>query len=136
MQLTETLSNSPIIITGDLVLVLQILGAVAFLGLLIYFLQSIGKWEINVPWPVRTYTRILVLLVFMWITLHIAGYTLGAENDARMELFSTSIKVVADLTKTLVGAIIGALSATGLFTKGDGENLPPENNSDKNLPEG
>lgn len=108
----------------NLVLVLKLLGAFGVLGVVAWFLQSVGKWTINVPWPVRTYTRILVLLTFVWVLFHFAGYTLQESDTERLALFTDSLEIVGDLIKTLIGAVIGALSATGLFTKGEQTNDP------------
>lgn len=129
LRLDTTLDSltDAVVTTSHMISMLQVLGAAVVLGIVTFFLQSVGKWTINVPWPVRTYTRILVLLVFVWILFHLAGYTLGESDTNRLAMFSNSLEIVGDLIKTLIGAVIGALSATGLFTKGEQANDPEEN---------
>ena len=76
-----------------------------------HFLRSLGTWEIEVPWQIRAFTRIFVLLVFVYLLLFGLTALLGPDNG-KLDMFSQNIALVGDLIKTLIGALIGALSTT------------------------
>lgn len=88
-----------------------------------HFLLGVGKWEIAVPWQVRAYTRVLVLIVFVYLML-IGVTIMSPDQSAKMPIFNDAVALVGDLMKTMIGAVIAALS---MSLKRDDEvtNLPP-----------
>lgn len=72
------------------------------------FLLGFAKWEVFVPWQIRTFSRIFIVIVFVYLLLT-AG-ALFVPDNGKLSVFTDNISLVGDLLKTLIGSIIGALS--------------------------
>ena len=76
------------------------------------FLLGLGRWEKAIPWQVRAFTRVLVLVVFVYL-LQMGVVTFLPETyAAKLKIFSDGLTLIGDIFKTLMGAVIGALSAS------------------------
>lgn len=95
---------------------LQILGNVApwLIGAIAaacvtQFLKGLGTWETVVPWQIRAFTRMLVLLVFIYMLVS-AAIAFLPDGGEKIKIFSNNLDLIGDLLKTMMGAVIGALS--------------------------
>jgi hypothetical protein len=100
----------------DLSEVFSIAGSAApWIGVLIagvlvtQFLSNVGTWEASVPWQIRAYTRLFVLIVFLYLLIMMGTVLVSGE---KLKIFTDSGALIGDLLKTVIGAIIGALSMT------------------------
>ena len=88
--------------------------AIGIGGLLVItqFLIQEGKGNIKVPWQVNAYIRILTLLVFVYM-LNMGVVLFIPETDAsKLKTFTDGVSLSGDAVKTLLGAIIGAVSVS------------------------
>jgi hypothetical protein len=82
---------------------------VGIMGIVItQFLLTLGKWETYVPWQIRAFTRLFISVVFAYLLL--IGFSFFAPEGAKLQVFVDNTSLLGDLLKTIVGAIIGALS--------------------------
>lgn len=76
------------------------------------FLIQHTRLEVNIPWQIRTYVRILTIAIFLYmINMGIILFIPDSES-ARLKIFTDGTSLAADCIKTLLGAIIGALSVS------------------------
>lgn len=88
-----------------------LIGVVAAIAATI-FLTNLGKWEKTIPWQVRAFTRVLILVVFVYLLqLGVIAF-LPEEYAGKVKIFSDGIALTGDIFKTLMGAVIGALSVS------------------------
>ena len=101
-----------------------IIGAIAAIAIT-QFLLGLGKWESKVPWQVRAYTRVLVMITFVYLISY-AGVLFVPETSGKMDVLTTGVNLIGDLLKTIIGAVIGALSMSMKDAINDEtENTPP-----------
>lgn len=79
--------------------------------LLTQFLIQEGKvGGAKLPWQIFTYIRILTMLIFIYIiNMGVILFIPDAESG-KIKLFTDGLSLSSDLIKTLLGAVIGAIS--------------------------
>jgi hypothetical protein len=82
-------------------------GLLTMAVLIAQFLIQAGTWELSVPWQIRAFTRVFIVMVFLYL-LTLMGTILAPET--KVTIFTDSTKLIGDLLKMTIGAIIGALS--------------------------
>lgn len=85
-----------------------IVGAIAAI-VITQFLLGLGKWEVQVPWQVRAYTRVLVMIIFVYLISY-AGVLFVPEASNKIPVLTSGVDLIGDILKTIIGAVIGALS--------------------------
>ena len=96
----------------DSALLIKIAIGVGGLLVITQFLIQEGKGNIKVPWQVNAYIRILTLLVFVYM-LNMGVVLFIPETDAsKLKTFTDGVSLSGDAVKTLLGAIIGAVSVS------------------------
>lgn len=100
-----------------------IMGGIAAVAIT-QFLLGLGKWEIQVPWQVRAYTRVLVMIIFVYLISY-AGVLILPESSDKIPAVTAGVNLVGDLLKTIIGAVIGALSMSMKDATKEPENTPP-----------
>lgn len=86
-------------------------GVLAFLSIVVFLLQQ-SKGNNQIPWQLNAYIRIFVLVIFIYLlNMGIIVYT-PALAEGKLKIFTDGAALSGDLVKTLLGAIIGAVSVS------------------------
>ena len=94
----------------DYTLLIKIGIGIGGLIILTQFLIQEGRVEANIPWQIRAYVRILTMVIFIYL-LNMGIILFVPDTDAaKIKVFTDGINLSSDLVKTLLGAIIGAVS--------------------------
>ena len=101
--------------------IIAIIGAVV----ITQFLIQLGRWEHNIPWQIRAFTRVLIMVIFVYL-LQLGILTFLPEKLAeRVEIFSGGLTLIGDILKILIGAVVGALSTSIKDSFGPNNPEPP-----------
>ena len=87
------------------------------------FLIQHTKIDITIPWQIRTFIRILTISVFLYLFCLEIIIFVPETQTAKLKIFQDGLSWSGDLVKTLLGAIIGALSMNIAQDK-DLDNIP------------
>jgi hypothetical protein len=90
--------------------ILPIVGGIVAAIVVTQFLLALGRWESSVPWPVRAFSRVFVLVVFVYLLLIGIGGILPEGSAIKLGMVRDGLTLTGDILKTVIGAIIGALS--------------------------
>lgn len=93
------------------------------------FLLKLGHWEKTIPWQIRAFTRVLIIIVFVYLLQFGAVMFLPEAISDRLEIFSKGIDLVGDSLKVFIGAIIGALATSMKEVYDDDDQNPTNNNT-------
>jgi uncharacterized membrane protein YeaQ/YmgE (transglycosylase-associated protein family) len=93
-----------------------------------FFLLRLGHWEKTIPWQIRAFTRVLIVIVFVYLLQMGAIMFIPEEYAERIKIFSEGIGLVGDIFKTFIGALIGALSMSMKEVYDDDDQNPANNN--------
>jgi len=97
-----------------------------------YFFLHLGKWEKTVPWQIKAFTRVLILIIFVYL-IQLAAIVF-LPNPDKIKIFSDGISLVGDIFKTFIGAVIGALSTSMSEVYKDDDQNPANNDETNNTP--
>ena len=94
----------------DYLLLTKIGIGVGGLIILTQFLIQEGRVEVGIPWQIRSYIRILILVIFIYL-LNMGVILFIPDTEAtKIKVFTDGVNLSSDLVKMLLGAIIGAVS--------------------------
>jgi hypothetical protein len=102
------------------------IGIVA-MSIVVLFLFIQSKGSDKIPWQLNTYLRIFSLVTFVYLLTMGIIVSVPEISDTKMKVLTDCSALAGDLTKTLIGAIIGVVSVSVAGDKkiNSGEIIPP-----------
>ncbi len=89
------------------------------------FLIQHSKLDVTIPWQIRTFIRILTISVFLYLFCLEVIIFVPETQATKLKIFQEGLAWSGDLVKTLLGALIGALSMNISQDK-DLDNVPDD----------